>query len=137
MGATPRSYQATPIGPRPVLRAAQRELATWAPSTGANPQHRAACHQPTQPDIEAEHWSKLRSTNPLERVNREIGRRTDVVGIFPNDAALLGLAGMLLLEQNDEWLVGRRYLSETSMTLVLATTDQDRAREEVLELTAS
>jgi transposase-like protein len=64
----------------------------------------------------AEHWSKLRSTNPLERVNREIGRRTEVVGIFPNDAALLRLAGMLLLEQNDEWLVGRRYLSETSMT---------------------
>jgi len=86
----------------------------------------------------AEHWSKLRSTNPLERVNREIGRRTDVVGIFPNDAALLRLAGMLLLEQNDEWLVGRCYLSETSMALVLAAaTDHDHDREEVLELTAS
>jgi len=67
----------------------------------------------------AEHWSKLRSTNPLERVNREIGRRSDVVGIFPNDAALLRLAASLLIEQNDDWLVGRRYLSEGSMALVL------------------
>jgi putative transposase len=48
-----------------------------------------------------------------------------VVGIFPKDAALLRLAGMLLLEQNDEWLVGRRYLSETSMALVLANTTRD------------
>ena len=51
--------------------------------------------------LPAEHWSKLRSTNPLERGNREIGRRTDVVGILPNDTALLRLAGMLLLEQDD------------------------------------
>jgi putative transposase len=63
----------------------------------------------------AAHRSKLRSTNPLERVNREIGRRSDVVGVFPNDAALLRLAGSLLIEQNDEWLVSRRYLSEASM----------------------
>jgi transposase-like protein len=86
----------------------------------------------------AEHWSKLRSTNPPEGVNREIGRRTDVVGIFPNDPALLGLAGMLRLEQNHEWRVGRRYLPETSMALVVAeATDQDRNREEGFELTAS
>lgn len=67
-----------------------------------------------------EHWSKLRSTNPLERVNREIGRRSDVIGIFPNDAALLRLAGALLLEQNDEWLVARRYLSEGSIAKALS-----------------
>ena len=69
----------------------------------------------------AAHRSKLRSTNPLERVNREIGRRTDVVGVFPNDAALLRLAGSLLIEQNDEWLVSRRYLSEASMAELTTT----------------
>jgi len=78
----------------------------------------------------AAHWSKLRSTNPLERVNREIGRRSDVVGIFPNDAAAIRLAGMLLIEQNDEWLVSRRYLSEESLALVLD--DTARPAEDVL-----
>ncbi len=63
----------------------------------------------------AEHWSKLRSTNPLERVNREIGRRSDVVGIFSNDHALIRLAGMLRIEPDDEWLVARRYLSQDSL----------------------
>lgn len=72
----------------------------------------------------AEHWPKLRSTNPLERVNREIARRSDVIGIYPNTAALIRMAASLLIEQNDEWLVGRRYMSEASMALVLARSGQ-------------
>ena len=82
-----------------------------------------------------EHWSKLRSTNPLERVNREIGRRSDVVGIFPNDASLIRLAGALLIEQCDEWLVSRRYLSVESLALVLEH-EGDEAKE-VRELAAA
>jgi putative transposase len=69
----------------------------------------------------AEHWPKLRSTNPLERFNREIGRRTDVVGIFPDDASLIRLVSMLAIEANDEWLVGRSYISKGSMEALSAT----------------
>ena len=58
-----------------------------------------------------EHWPKIHSTNPLERLNKEIKRRTNVVGIFPNEAAITRLVGALMLEQNDEWALTRRYMT--------------------------
>ncbi len=66
-----------------------------------------------------EHWSKLHSTNGLEWLNGEIKRRTEVVGIFPNDDSIVRLVGAILLEQNDEWAVQRaRYMTlETTAAL--------------------
>ena len=70
-------------------------------------------------DFPVPHWKKIWSTNPLERLNKEIKRRTDVVGVFPNPAALLRLAGSVLVEAHDEWQVAdKRYLSETSLALL-------------------
>ncbi len=90
----------------------------------------------------AEHWPKLRSTNPLERFNREIARRTDVVGIFPDDAAVIRLVSMLAIEANDEWLVGRAYISQKSMAPLFApqaetTITTNNGQEEVGELIAA
>jgi putative transposase len=58
-----------------------------------------------------EHRAQIHSTNPLERINGEVKRRSNVVGIFPNEAAIVRLVGALLLEQNDEWAIQRRYMS--------------------------
>ena len=83
------------------------------------------------------HWKKVWSTNPLERLMREIKRRADVVGIFPDDSSILRLVGAVLSEQHDEWQVSdRRYLSEESMALIW-TMNQDDASKEVNQLPAA
>jgi putative transposase len=72
------------------------------------------------------HWKKIWSTNPLERLNKEVKRRTDVVGVFPNPEALLRLAGAVLVEAHDEWqTTDRRYLGETTMALLTAPAPQE------------
>ena len=74
------------------------------------------------------HWRQIHSTNPLERLNKEIKRRTNVVGIFPNEAAIRRLVGALMLEQNDEWAVTRRYMTLETVAAICEDTTMDPAK---------
>ena len=79
------------------------------------------------------HRRRIHSTNPLERLLREVGRRCDVVGIFPNPQAALRLIGAVLIEQQDEWEAGRRYFSLASMAALYGTQEEEENPVEAVE----
>src|SRR4051794_28883370 len=72
-------------------------------------------------DFPVQHRSKIHSTNPLERLNKEVKRRADVVGIFPNEASIIRLIGAVLLEANDEWQLQNRYMRTEAMAELTPT----------------
>jgi transposase-like protein len=144
-----------------VPRAAQGFVATMVRTIFAQPdadmvreQHRrivdqletrfpkaAALLEEVAPDLLAftsfpkEHWRQLWSNNSLERLNKEIRRRTDVVGIFPDRPSIIRLVGAVLAEQHDEWAVARRYMSAESIAKALA--DPAEEPEEVIAIAAA
>lgn len=78
-------------------------------------------------DFPVQHRTKIHSTNPIERLNKEVKRRADVVGIFPNEASIVRLVGAVLLEQNDEWTMQRRYMQVEGMAELSAGTSDNTA----------
>src|SRR3712207_6531069 len=93
---------------------------TWCATSMIDPQGSRRCSTTPRTTcwplrVSGRALAQAEKQNPLERFNREIARRTDVVGIFPADASLIRLVSMLAIEANDEWLVGRSYISQKSM----------------------
>jgi putative transposase len=85
-----------------------------------------------------DHWRRIWSTNPLERLIKEIKRRADVVGIFPDERAILRLVGAVLIEAHDEWAIAeRRYLSDGSMATILAGAEAPQTTSSTPALLAS
>ena len=80
-------------------------------------------------DFPEQHRTKLHSTNPLERLNKEVKRRADVVGIFPNEGSIIRLIGAVLLEQNDEWQLQHRYMQLEAMADLAAPVSEPEPRQ--------
>ena len=75
-------------------------------------------------DFPQDHWSKIYSTNPFERLNKEVKRRSAVVGISPCEASIVRLIGTVLMEQNDEWLLQDRYMPKESFAQLTGTAEE-------------